>query len=942
MTDTAQKLLDFSKFITLLTGEMGVDVTTSDHPRQGALVLPALDGLSEQDLDVLYGLCVREVGHLARSKKLMSDVKELTTMRAIQAANLVEQARVEKYLGKALGGGKEILDEQFSKHAFLPRYQQAVLGIHASEAQVDDVFLYALKWHLSGRPRWGWEKLFDRAAWDSAVDFLSTNPPSLSLPLRKFADSVQLSRQAMAEWMAHVGRQDNSSQRPPSKKEASWEKAASTVSASISNLAQKHQLSIDALMHKSEQYAQSAASLESAQESSWAQDLQTAQQFQEQLNGAMKGEEAVDKIKEVSKQEQSAIKDFQKADKAVLKQEQRVSVPQSRAAQTKHQALSEKISEVQSRLDEQLQKLDTQLQALQSKELDLISKLQNPKLSPAQQDRLNERMAQVSDRMQEVNQNKEQASNMAAQKMDELASKLEKVDQLSTFAEQQHQQRLDDLDQKRATRDAAAQALQAHQTQRALLEEQLKAVMQNQGLDIAGPQQWKEHVSNLRQQLGETLSRVQEGQSEVRALRDQSKDFSRQARDLNRQAQWEVHQQLQKVEEALAAQGIDVSLTEKMERMEGWDEANTAQAQFDAKASQELKMSVINGCGGGRGTRDMMLQINHALTQIAEVDPSLIFKDVAKTSPLSSWSSVKKAAKGQSAAQPSSSKNHMVWSRQYDRVLTATRRPVELGKLRQKYKKEIAAIRALFLKHWKPSFKPKFIGGREEGDLDSRNLWKLASNQGNDFFEVVKKRPNFQSCATILVDVSGSCAAWGSDVDDASQSIQGLVLLLSEGLSAVNIPHEILTYCAPVDERLSTQIIPAVYNRKSCRLDTTVIKSFKDKDCAAVPAISIQQADNSDGESVRVALQRLVKQSPRQKMMFLISDGKPFMQDSDSDLLDEDLLRALKECAAHNVTVAGLGLSKNHQILGSSYWGMSGVSDLPQVLSQQFFTTVKP
>ena len=56
-----------------------------------------------------------------------------------------------------------------------------------------------------------------------------------------------------------------------------------------------------------------------------------------------------------------------------------------------------------------------------------------------------------------------------------------------------------------------------------------------------------------------------------------------------------------------------------------------------------------------------------------------------------------------------------------------------------------------------------------------------------------------------------------------------------------------------------------------------VIKNFKAKEVVNLKHITMTSHENADNEAVREAYKRLKKHGAKEKMMFLIGDGKPFM-----------------------------------------------------------------
>lgn len=199
------------------------------------------------------------------------------------------------------------------------------------------------------------------------------------------------------------------------------------------------------------------------------------------------------------------------------------------------------------------------------------------------------------------------------------------------------------------------------------------------------------------------------------------------------------------------------------------------------------------------------------------------------------------------------------------------------------------------------------------------------------FFEIIHKKPEKKTTATILIDQSGSMAS----VEDARQ-LQQLAFLLSSGLSAAQVQHEILGFSAPIEPLLQEHNIPNTFNRRACRLQTNIFKSFKEKSLTGLDGLKIEQAENSDGESVRIAIQRLKKQTGQQKFIFLISDGKPYMQDSDIAVLDDDLRSAVSLAAQEKIILISIGFKNNHAVLGEQHLCLHHLKDLTHKLKDIF------
>ena len=214
------------------------------------------------------------------------------------------------------------------------------------------------------------------------------------------------------------------------------------------------------------------------------------------------------------------------------------------------------------------------------------------------------------------------------------------------------------------------------------------------------------------------------------------------------------------------------------------------------------------------------------------------------------------------------------------------------------------AIKKVFSKKFKFAKKDFWKGNQEDGNLDVRNLWRLPTNQGDDYYEVSKPKFINKTAATILVDLSGSQS---KEATDFGEKIKELVLGISVALDEVHIKHEILGFHAPLCEEMREAEADIIYTRRSNRLETILYKDSAQKDNNGIMNIETKMSDNSDGESLRIAIKRLKAIKAKSHLMFVISDGKPFLSDTDISVLDEDLRGALRLAMKEKIQMVGIG-----------------------------------
>jgi len=156
-----------------------------------------------------------------------------------------------------------------------------------------------------------------------------------------------------------------------------------------------------------------------------------------------------------------------------------------------------------------------------------------------------------------------------------------------------------------------------------------------------------------------------------------------------------------------------------------------------------------------------------------------------------------------------------------------------------------------------------------------------------------------------------------------------LVLGLSQALDEVHIKHEILGYHAPVCQEMREMQSSVIYTRRSNNLETIVYKEASQRDNSGIMKIEPQMSDNSDGESLRIALKRLKAIRAKSHMVFIISDGKPFLCDTDMSVLDEDFRGALRQAVKDRVQVFGVGFFEQLQLfLGNRFCNASDFNNV--------------
>lgn len=359
---------------------------------------------------------------------------------------------------------------------------------------------------------------------------------------------------------------------------------------------------------------------------------------------------------------------------------------------------------------------------------------------------------------------------------------------------------------------------------------------------------------------------------------------------------------------------IALDVLPELNYQDAWPEAAQAQDAFDKKASTTAGKMVRNGAKGaglfGSNVRDVVTFIDKSQFKVQQIDVHELFKNKVQPSKLKDMNSDCKILNYREDKSVlgtfGTHRDHIPLTTEFDSIKKQNHNPniQELGKIVQDNAVFFKSLKNVFSKKLKFAKKDFWRGAQEEGTLDTRNLWKIPTKQGNDFYEVSNPKFINKLAATILVDVSGS---QNKDATEYGKKIQTLVLAISQALDAVHVKHEILGYHAPVCPEMRSQNASSIYTRRSNRLETIVYKEAAQKDASGILNIEPQMSDNSDGESLRIAIKRLKAIRAKSHMIFVISDGKPFLCDTDMSVLDEDLRSAMRYAVREKVQIFGVG-----------------------------------
>lgn len=209
------------------------------------------------------------------------------------------------------------------------------------------------------------------------------------------------------------------------------------------------------------------------------------------------------------------------------------------------------------------------------------------------------------------------------------------------------------------------------------------------------------------------------------------------------------------------------------------------------------------------------------------------------------------------------------------------------------------------------------VPGFRSGRLHGGSLHRL--HVGDDrVFRRLQEHKSKETAVSLVVDNSGSMG--GTRIEIAMRAAYAL----SQTLERVRIKHEVIgftCYNPNYEQRAIINEETKRLGREYVRVEPLYMPVYKDWNERINPAVKrrfvmgyngvIRLSGNVDGESVRYAGHRLLKQREVRKVMIVLSDGEPAGWNEHYRELASDLHRAVGELEKQQVEVIGIGIQTN-------------------------------
>jgi cobaltochelatase CobT len=322
----------------------------------------------------------------------------------------------------------------------------------------------------------------------------------------------------------------------------------------------------------------------------------------------------------------------------------------------------------------------------------------------------------------------------------------------------------------------------------------------------------------------------------------------------------------------------------------------------EGKESKETEGKAKSSSKSGEGIKSEMLS----------GDPSEEVTDIhsfmEKTIKVESEKEEKEKVKVEGGDRKFSTTKHVPYTTRFDKlvewnkkVTTTTTRFDEAFRTACKVSGKLAVELERLLKSKENE---QWILERERGALALSRLANIAVNPNYRTPFKQKQMTETRNVAVqIVVDLSGSMGS-NNKINIARLT----AIAMSEALRRIDISHEIVGFNTEHMRRSTIENGVRTFNRKHSALVHHVFKTFESKSIKALSAMEAEGA-NCDGESLRFFAKRILERKEKRKIMIVISDGFPSLDEGECrEILNTDLKMAINQIERENVQVVGVGV----------------------------------
>jgi cobalamin biosynthesis protein CobT len=236
--------------------------------------------------------------------------------------------------------------------------------------------------------------------------------------------------------------------------------------------------------------------------------------------------------------------------------------------------------------------------------------------------------------------------------------------------------------------------------------------------------------------------------------------------------------------------------------------------------------------------------------------------------------------------------------------------------------------------------------GLREGDLDTSSLYRVGTGSRDVFKRRFEAKSLQETVVALWFDQSGSMVEstyiGNHKYMSRLQAAQMATIVFAQALDAINIPFEVVGYSTG-DAHIG---VGRYYNAKPAErllyarwgnLLLTKYKGYDERWQTVAPRIMAARAhDNTyDGECVKLACQRLIRQKQTRKVLFIMNDGDPCPNVLAKTDTHQSYLKEVVDSMS-DVEIVAIGIMTDAvKAYYPRYVVVNSVEELPKVMAQQ-------
>ena len=225
-----------------------------------------------------------------------------------------------------------------------------------------------------------------------------------------------------------------------------------------------------------------------------------------------------------------------------------------------------------------------------------------------------------------------------------------------------------------------------------------------------------------------------------------------------------------------------------------------------------------------------------------------------------------------------------------------------LIRLRDEARELTNTIRMRLVNSLRAKSRRRWVGGKDEGKVDSRRLYQVAVGETNNVYKQLTDKVHLNTAVCLAIDHSGSMA--GRKLELACEA----AVVLGDALSTLRVPFAVYGYSTDKTAYAPVETSPyARWNKLWIRYYRDFDESWE-KGAVRLAAGHVAQNNTLDAESVKHGIQRLLARREKRKILFVFNDGLPNPGHGNTGRCQKHLKSIVAAASAAGVEVVAFGI----------------------------------